>query len=194
MSQLLHFLENNESLDEIARYLDWLSHESRLNEIYHLPSKAQALLYQKGRRVENLQTLIPLSLSPYKQIIFYGINTLKAFRHFQKRLCRTHNADELIGYNYQPMSWMTGPGYFVAVNDINNHKREIFFDYTKNIEKVPEVWPSFHSNRRGLAKLVYGGLKDYLRQVSEHVFISEAVKDEKTVGCFLLCREEFPVK
>lgn len=191
-TQLKILIEKGAPQDEIARYLDWLSHESRLKEIYPLPGSLLEKLYDMAKPGVTLNDLIPSNVPANKQVIFYGLNSLKQFRKFQKRLIKNEGEANLSGYNYQPMSWVTGPGYFTVKEDPTN-PGEAFFDYTSTPTQKLAEWPALKSNDGGIRKMVYGNLKDYMRQVSRDVFIGKATKEGKLVGYFILCRETLPV-
>ncbi|MBX7148936.1 hypothetical protein K1X76_07605 [bacterium] len=190
MSELINFINKKASQDEVSRYCDWLSSESRLSEIYALPAKMQEGLFSIARGNIKLTDMIPASTAPYVPVVFHGINSMPAFRKFQKVLCRTEDSTTLIGYNKQAMEWFTGPGYFIVTENSDRAGNELHFDYNQNIKKWPNGWPAYKDSNKGVSTLVYGKLHDYVRQVSSHIFIGEAMKQGKKVGYFILCREE----
>ena len=53
-------------------------------------------------------------------------------------------------------------------------------------EKVPAGWPSYKPNDAGLSNLVYKGMKDYMRQVSDTTFVGEAYKGGKSQGAYFI--------
>ena len=92
------------------------------------------------------------------------------------------------GFNFQTLSPVTGPGYFVA--QPSPERPEVLIDYTKVPDANPPGWPDVRSNERGLSRFVYGFMVDTLRRVSEHVTIGSAARQGKDLGSwFLLCRE-----
>ena len=59
---------------------------------------------------------------------------------------------------------------------------------------VPAGWPKVRSNTTGFSRFVYGGTRDYLRRVSNHVSVGRPFKgdhpgDELDFS-FVLCRED----
>lgn len=184
MSNLSAILNNQGSLDEIAQYLDRLSHESRLGEVGGLSKEEQGQLYQIAKVEVTLADLIPPEIPESQEVIFYGFNTLPIFSTFQKRMCRGRN--EIIGYNFQSMQWVTGPGYFV----VTDKPQGTVIDYTKPPGEALPHWPRITANDHGMARMVYGGLKDYLRRVSREVFIGHPTKKGASLGqYFILCRK-----
>jgi hypothetical protein len=123
----------------------------------------------------------------------YGRNTLPAFTWFEKRFCRPPDVDParpgaLYGFNFQSLSVLTGPGYFVAHDDPAG--REVLIDYRELPPLHPAGWPEIRGNERGLARLVYGSMVDRLRRVSEHVSIGSATRHGREFGSwFVLARE-----
>ena len=104
-------------------------------------------------------------------------------------MARSSDGKTILGYNHQTLSPITGPGYFM----ISNHTArpgEMQIDYTQLPHEKGADWPKLKSNDKGISKLIYGNLKDYMRRVSSDVFIGEATKNGKRVGFFILCREE----
>lgn len=182
--------------DEIARFLDDLRHEDRVLAVRSCGRKEQSRLYQAVDAFApvRLADLVPPATPPLATVRHYGKNTLPAFTHFEKRFARPQDADperpgELYGFNFQSLSPLTGPGYFVAVED--PERAEVLIDYRRLPPVRPEGWPEIRSNERGVARLVYGFMVDTLRRVSEHVTIGSAARRGRDLGSwFLLCREE----
>src|SRR5262249_50136500 len=95
------------------------------------------------------------------------------------------------GYNHQAMSPFTGPGYFVCVMGDGEHEGEIAIDYTKLPKNKPSTWPNIKGNDGGLASIVYGGMVDYLRKISNNVSIGRAYKHGKAIDAwFTLVRKD----
>jgi hypothetical protein len=106
---------------------------------------------------------------------------------FEKRLCRPRGADtrkpgELWGFNHQTLSFVTGPGYFIAREDPS--RPEILIDYTG---------PGHPRTGRGPAqrgRVRHGHMIDTLRRVSEHVTIGSAARKGRELGSwFVLARQ-----
>lgn len=186
--ELVDLINGGEAISEIGRYLDWLDHDSRLREIRGLTAQEMAKLYGIAQKGVGPEDLLPKDFPSLKPVIFYGKNSLPVFTQFQKRMCRNDHQG-IIGYNHQGMGWATGPGYFV-IKDNSDRAGEVMIDYTETPMAKPDSWPDINSNNSGIARLVYGGMKDYLRRVSRDVFIGLATKKGKEIGqYFLLYRE-----
>jgi hypothetical protein len=183
-------------VERITTALDRMDPESRLVTVLSIEAKEQATLWElmKGREL-GPEHFVPASVDPLKPVIHYGRNTLPAFKFFQKRFCRIEaGREEIGGFNAQPFSWFSGPGYFVAGRSGGeaDAPAEFVIDYTKLPAKVPDGWPAIVPNDKGLNRLVYGGdMKDYMRSVSEHVAIGRPYKHGKPLNSyFVLCRQE----
>jgi hypothetical protein len=179
----------------VAELLDALGHSSRVAATRALGRSEQRALYAavEGFRPLRLSDLVPPARDDFAPVRHFGRNTLPAFTHFEKRFCRPRGADrlkpaELFGYNHQALSALTGPGYFVAVDDPG--RPEVWIDYRRVPPQRPEGWPGIRSNEVGLARFVYGFMVDTLRGVSEHVTIGSAARRGRDIGSwFVLCRE-----
>jgi hypothetical protein len=68
---------------------------------------------------------------------------------------------------------------------------EVQIDYREVPPEAPRGWPAVRSNEQGLGRLVFGGMVDRLRRVSEHVTIGSAARNGRDLGSwFLLTRED----
>jgi hypothetical protein len=179
----------------IASFLDALAPADRIEAIRAVGRSDQRRLYEavKGVGEVRLVDLVSPQRADLETVRHYGRNTLPAFTHFEKRFCRPRGADrqrphELHGFNFQTMSFVTGPGYFVARDAPG--APEVLIDYRSVPTEHPAGWPDIRPNERGLGRLVYGNMIDTLRRVSEHVTVGSAARGGKDLGSwFLLCRE-----
>lgn len=181
----------------IAALFDGLSPDARAGLVRRLGRGEQRALYRKveGYAPVGLADLVPPDRAALEEVRHLGLNTLPAFRVFEKRFCRLPGEDpgspaRLAGYNFQTMAVVTGPGYFVAVED--EQAREVLVDYTQLPETRPTDWPTVRSNERGLARFVYGFMVDRLRRVSEHVTIGSASRKGKDLGSYFALTREDP--
>lgn len=180
---------------EIARFLDALQPSERVDAIRSVGRKEQRALYQAVDRFApvRLVELVGPGTPDGGTVRHYGKNTLPAFSEFEKRFTRPagQNASmptELHGFNFGTMAPITGPGYFVAVEDAD--REEVLVDYRRVPTTHPAGWPDIKPNDKGLSRFVYGFMVDTLRRVSEHVTIGSAARNGKDMGSwFLLCRE-----
>lgn len=175
----------------IAGLLDDLPEGVRTRVVRRLDRRDQQTLYAKveGFAPLELVDLVPSSRSDLEEVRHLGRNSLPAFRIFEKRFCRLPGSapdapDALAGYNFQAMSPMTGPGYFMARDDTKT--REVLVDYHRLPDQKPADWPSIRSNERGLSRFVYGFMVDRLRRVSKHVTIGSAARNGRDLGSYFI--------
>jgi hypothetical protein len=180
---------------EIAGFLDGLPSPERIAAVRSLGRSDQRRLYRAvdGFLPLRLADLVPPASADLETVRHFGRNTLPAFRLFEKRFCRPRGADarkpgELWGFNFQTLSFATGPGYFVAREDPS--RPEVWVDYTEVPKGHPEGWPEVRRNEVGLSRFVYGHMVDTLRRVSEHVTIGSAARKGRELGSwFVLARQ-----
>lgn len=186
----------------LASWLDGLCHDDRVAAVRSLGRARQRALYRAvdGFAEVHLRDLVPPATASRTAVRHFGRNTLPAFTHFEKRFARPEGGDAekpdmLYGYNFQPtrlLGSITGPGYFVAVEDPN--RPEVWVDYNRvppaDAAGLPPDWPAVRRNEVGLSRFVYGFMIDTLRRVSEHVTIGSAARKGRDMGSwFVLCRE-----
>ncbi|HKU42089.1 MAG TPA: hypothetical protein VJR89_28215 [Polyangiales bacterium] len=136
-----------------------------------------------------LADLVPRTTPPYEAVIHYGRNTLPMFTMFEKRFYRMGDGSSVGGANFQTLSPLTGPGYFVARKD--DGVPEVLIDYQCLPKDKPSDFPAIRDNDSGIARLVYGSMVDVVRRVSEHVSIGAASRHgQKLDAYFVLCREQ----
>jgi len=163
---------------EIEAYLDGLSAAARVAEVLGITGSGVKRLYEavKGAPTVSIEEFLPKSHRG--TLIYEGRNSLVAFSRFQKRFTRLESG-EVIGYNHQTMSFVTGPGYFQVreASGEGEHGSEIYFDYTAPAPpRAPEGWPAYAPNESGLSRLVYAHMKDYCRRVARGVVVGKAYK------------------
>jgi hypothetical protein len=175
----------------IAALLDGLAADLRPRVVRRLGPAAQRALYARveGFLPLHLIDLVPARAADLEEVRHLGRNTLPAFRIFEKRFCRPpgqtpEEPESLAGYNFQTMSRVTGPGYFVARDD--GDRGEVLVDYAELPTVRPTAWPEIRSNERGLARFVYGFMVDRLRRVSEHVTIGCAARNGRELGSYFV--------
>ncbi|HEY8073927.1 MAG TPA: hypothetical protein VIF62_07455 [Labilithrix sp.] len=187
-------LEPKIDLERLAEVLDGLGHEGRVHATRTWHKKRQSAIFEacKGRTLD-LDFLVPPSIGELVEVIHDGKNTLPMFTHFQKRFVRLPAGEEhkVGGYNEQSLSVFSGPGFFVCKNGDGEHEGEIAIDYTHVPKHKPDSWPGIRDNEGGLAGVVYGGMVDYLRRVSNNVSIGHAWKNGKPIDAwFTLVRKD----
>jgi len=187
--------ENTIKMVDVSRFLDGLAPQERIEAIRAIGAKQQRMLYAAadGFAAVRLVDLVPADVADLSAVRHYGKNSLPVFTHFEKRFSRAPGLDpnvpgELMGFNFQTMSPVTGPGYYVAREDEN--RREVLVDYSRLPDSHPDGWPEIKPNDRGFSRFVYGFMIDTLRRVSQHVTIGSASRRGKDTGnWFVLCRE-----
>ena len=170
-------ISSRASYQEISSYLDGLSAAARVKEVLSITGSGVGRLYAA---VIDAPTVTPEEFLPPSTkgtLIYEGRNSLVAFSRFQKRFLRLESG-VIVGYNHQSMSFVTGPGYFVvkAANGEGEHGKELFFDYTVPPPETPAGWPAFKANDRGLSKLVYSDMIDFVRRVATGIVVGKAYR------------------
>lgn len=189
MGIFMDLIDQGGLAEDMDHFLNNLSHQSRLNEIRSLNARQLKRLFELAPTGAVMEDLVAKETKPHEPIIFYGKNSLPSFSIFQKRMCRSQDGTHLLGYNHQTMQWVTGPGYF-EVHDKTDRKGQIMIDYTYKPQEQVMGWPPIKPNESGISRFVYANMKDYLKRVSEHVFIGSAAKKGKDIGqYFVLSRE-----
>lgn len=175
----------------LSKFLDELDENTRTRSVRGLGRRDQQTLYSKveGFAPLGLVDLVPPARADLEEVRHFGRNSLPAFKIFEKRFCRLpgNRADApeaLAGYNFQTMSPVTGPGYFVARDDTKT--REVLVDYHLLPDQKPSDWPPIRSNERGLSRFVYGFMIDRLRRVSKHVTIGSAARNGRDLGSYFV--------
>ncbi|MFH2008428.1 MAG: hypothetical protein ABI333_17715 [bacterium] len=187
-------------IDEIGAFLDGMGHAERLRAVRRLSGAEMASLYHRARRAEPItrEHFVPEDRPELAEVIHHGLNSLPAFRKFQKRFCRStddQGRSAIFGYNEGPTRLLIGPGYFVTnpTAGVPHWERRgaLVIDYHLVPDgPVATGWPRVVPNFQGLQKLVFHRTRDFMRQVSSHVSIGAAYKDERPMGAyFVLCRE-----
>jgi len=175
----------------VAKFLDDLDHPVRLAAVRSLGPKHMKNLYAAagGFCKVTINDVVPKSRGAGTQVRHYGKNSLPAFTIFEKRFLRPEkDAQELWGYNFQTMSPLTGPGYFIARD--NKDRGEVDIDYNHVPPESPPGWPQIVENTKGLSRLVYAYMIDRLRGITKQVSIGRAWKNDKIQNAwFILCRE-----
>jgi hypothetical protein len=190
-----------ESISTIRDYLDVLSHDERLKECMKLGKKYQRRLFELAGDSEpiTLDFFVPPSVPDDTEVVHHGRNTLPVFRRFQKPMLRPSNADSVLyGYNEGITKSLIGPGCFQAHSTSGNPEWEErgavvvnYFEVPPEDAAMPDHWPKVKPNEKGLQKFVYGGTRDFMRKVSQHVSIGEAFKGEESINSwFVLVRED----
>ncbi len=175
-------------MEELEALLDAMSHDERLALTRAFSPKIQKNLFAaaQGRSV-SIEQIVPTT-DLRKEVIHEGMNTMPLFRIFQKRFARPEKKEnrEAVGFNYAPLKSVTGPGYFVGAED--KLSGEFVIDYTQLPTEKVDSWPKILSNNSKLGFLVWGGMKDRLRRLSDHVTIGRAYKKKPMNAYFVLCR------
>jgi hypothetical protein len=174
---------------ELARVLDDVADDVRLKSLYELGRREMARLFEAALDNDplTLDHFVPPGTPNCAEVIHDGKNSLALFRQFRKKFCRPGAEQELWGYNDQPLHAVTGPGYFVAVED----KKEVIFNYGRLPQgRVPEGWPPVTPNDQGFSRFIYGESEDIVRRVSSLVSIGRVYRHKRPRDVwFMLVRE-----
>ena len=182
----------------LGELLDRLAEPERVAAAHSLGKGAQRALWRmvEGFRPVTLLDVVPSSAAAMQPVRHFGRNSMPMLTRFEKVFFRPVGQDasapsELGGVNVHVTRPLSGPGYFVTVED--RARGEVRIDYTRVPTAVPDGWPKITTNERALPWLFYGDMVDTLRRVSEHVTIGSAVKSGRDIGAyFVLCRQELP--
>jgi hypothetical protein len=176
------------SRERIASYMEALSPAERVAQTQSLHGKEVAKLYTAcaDGGTPTFEDIVPTSLGEDTTVIFEGRNSLPMFTGFQKRFARM--GKDIVGYNHQTMSFITGPGIFLvreahAGSDVPG---ELYFDYTGVPNRIPTGFPAFKRNDSGFSNLVYANMKDYMRTVCTGVMVGAAYKSGKAENAFFV--------
>ncbi|MEO7094453.1 MAG: hypothetical protein ABI175_14455 [Polyangiales bacterium] len=187
-------------VDAIGHYLDGLDGDARWREVGALGRSRQRTLWEKAAHAPPIDFAHFVGDAPVRQeVIHDGVNTLPvlpAIRRFQKRFSRPAigATERLFGYNEGPTRRLIGPGYFVAIPTASrpawSARGAVVVDYYQVPDgEVPKGWPRVRDNHWRLQRFVYGGTRDFMRRVSDHVSIGAAYKGESPLDhYFMLCR------
>jgi hypothetical protein len=192
--ELKNLIEVHLDLPRLGKDLDELGHPARLWAVHQWARTVQATLWEaaKGFRPVTLDDYVPSGTEPLVEVIHHGRNTLPAYNHFQKRFAKPADQsarDTLVGFNYQSLSGLTGPGYYVA--HPSSEAGEVDIDYTMLPKERPETWPPIVPNSVRLGRLVYDGMVDVMRGISSHVSIGRARKKTHWLDTwFVLVRQD----
>jgi hypothetical protein len=176
---------------KVEAFLDSLVGGDRVLAVRALGPRTLRALWDlaEGYAEMTLADLVPRTTPPYEPVIHFGRNSLPMFTLFEKRFYRMGDGSSVGGANFQTLSPLTGPGYFVARKD--DGRPEVLIDYRCMPKDKPPEFPEIRGNESGIARLVYGSMVDAVRRVSEHVSIGAAYRNEEPVGAFfVLCREQ----
>lgn len=175
--------------DALEEALDRATHHERVDASRQFSKRIQKRLWQQSKgRAPSIDQFVPHTES-YRPIHHWGKNTVFPFvDHFQKRFARVPGRDDLLyGYNESWYRFAVSPGYYVAYMD--EDAGELVVDYTRLPEGRPDEWPTILPNWFGLGPLIFLGMKDRMRRVSEHVTIGRAFKQKPMNQWFVLVRE-----
>ena len=175
----------------IRDFLDGLSETDRIAATRGLTRGYQIKLWKlvDGFGELVLEDFVPKGKPVFEPVRHYGRNTMPAFILFEKRFYRYGDGSQMAGANFQHISPITGPGYFIVSED--KAKREVLVDYRTVPSEAPPGWPKIVSNEKGISQFIYGFMVDRMRRVSEHVTIGRANRHGKDFGAwFMLCRQE----
>jgi hypothetical protein len=192
--QLQNLIEVHLDVPRLAKDLDELGHPGRVWAVRQWTRANMATLWEavKGVRPVTLDDFVPASVPPHVEVIHHGKNSLPAATLFEKRFARPKDPEAremLLGFNFQTLSSLTGPGYYVA--HPSAEAGEVDIDYTMTPKEKPPNWPDILPNSSRFGRFVYYGMVDVMRGISSHVSIGRARKRDGWLDAwFLLVRED----
>jgi hypothetical protein len=192
MTTLRELLKNKTpDMNGISEHLNNLSVLEQITQVRMLSAGQVRKMYTLAEQNApcTMDDIVPVEVSSGVEVRHKGINSLPVSRLFEKRFTRNPQKDnQFWGYNQQPLMWLTGPGFFT----VNAPAREqLFIDYRSIPEEAFDPWPAMQPNEKGISKLVYAGMQDYMRKVSNRVTVGDAWKNGKKMNqYFMLVRLE----
>jgi hypothetical protein len=192
--ELKNLIETHLDLPRLTKDLDELGTSGRVWATRQWTKANMATLWEatKGYRPVTLDDFVPSSIGPLVEVIHHGKNSLPTATIFQKRFCRPKDPEakeQLIGFNFQSLSALTGPGYYVS--HPSTESGEVDIDYTMQPKEKPDAWPEIIPNSARFGRFVYYGTVDVMRGISTHVSIGRARrKDGWMDNWFILVRED----
>jgi hypothetical protein len=174
------------TLADVQSHLASLAPEERVKQATSIDMKRQGRLWAlaEGGRSVGFEELVPASTPDLEPVPFQGQNSQPLFRNFRKVFYRLPDG-RIGGRNEGVLAPVIGDGYYV----VERGDIETYVDYTQVPNKAPSGWPRPRRNDRGVSILVFGFMKDYLRRVTEGVFIGHALKPVVgSQGYFVLAR------
>tara|TARA_B100000925_G_C21936369_1_gene442551 strand:+ start:287 stop:892 length:606 start_codon:yes stop_codon:yes gene_type:complete len=172
--------------DNIAMHLNNLSLEQQIKQVRMLTPGLVKKMYDIAEQNApcTMNDIVPNDIGAGVEVRHKGINSLPISRLFEKRFTRNpKQSDQFWGYNQQSLMWLTGPGFFT----VNSPEQEqLFIDYRSIPENQFDKWPEMKPNEKGISKLVYAGMQDYMRKVSDRVTVGDAWKNGKKMNQFFM--------
>ncbi|MCC6619730.1 MAG: hypothetical protein IT385_00655 [Deltaproteobacteria bacterium] len=184
------------NLDELTQTLPAMPEPERIRVVRALRKRDMARLWEQcAGRETSAEDFVPASVPVGVEVIHWGKNSLPVFSDFQKRFTRAVGRDGVVyGYNhtwYGNLAWTTlGPGYFTGHHD--PALAAFGLDYylvPPDDAALPASWPRRVPNERGLQRLIYARMVDYMRKVADGVTIGRAWRQGRiTDNYFVLAR------
>ncbi|MFO0665690.1 MAG: hypothetical protein U0174_17165 [Polyangiaceae bacterium] len=186
------FIEPTLDLKRLAKVLDELGHEGRLQVVRRWNKHTQERIFAalSGFRPLSMEDFVPSSKGVLEEVIHDGHNSLPLFNAFQKRFARTEDGT-IVGYNEGSMRGVAGAGYFTV--KASESPGEVAIDYRELPKERVATWPAILPNSSRLGFLVFEGMVDNMRGLSEHVSVGRAWKKGKDMDAyFVLVRDDRP--
>lgn len=174
--------------EEVQKHLSALPGDERVRQATTLDRKHQKTLWELSDKTAKitLEEVVPPSRKALDPLPFEGQNNQPIYRMFKKVFYRTSDG-KIAGYNESDAAWFAGPGYYILTTNATG----TFVDYTQLPKEKPAGWPEIKDNTDGISRFIYGNMHDYLRRVSNLIFIGRAYRHGKESGnYFILARPE----
>ena len=178
-------------IEKLNETLNKGDHQARMEWLGQVNKNDMINLFEIAKDNLEPEYFVDIKESQLKEKIHFGKNSLPMFNNFQKRFAFSNGGSktEILGYNHQSMSWITGPGYFNVLSS-EDGLSSCVIDYNHIPETTCDSWPSIKDNDGFPRNLVYGGMQDYMKKISDHVSIGRAViKGKITNNYFILIKE-----
>lgn len=194
--ELRNLIETHLDLPRLAKDLDEVGHFARVWSIMQWSREDQASLFEaaKGFRPVTLDDFVPPSTAPRAEVVHRGKNSLPVASRFDKHFFRSSGdgmKDVLIGRNFQALSPLSGPGFYVARPGAESG--EIDLDYATTPGETLDSWGKVRNNASGISRFIYFGVVDVMRGISSNVTIGRVKKSGHYIdNWFVLVRDDRP--
>jgi hypothetical protein len=191
--ELRNLIEVHLDLARLAKDLDEVGHFARLWSVTRWSREDQAKVFEaaQGFRPLTFDDFVPASAPPHVEVTHLGKNSLPTATRFEKHFIKPSQPDTgdvLIGRNFQFLSPLSGPGFYVAHL---SEAGEVNFDYAETPKESLASWGTVRPNDVGISTFIYKDVVDVMRGVSSHVTIGRVKRRGQFLdNWFVLLRED----
>jgi hypothetical protein len=192
--ELRNLIDVHLDLARLSKYLDEVGPFARLWSVSQWSREDQAKVFEaaKGFRAVTLEDFVPAGAPPHVEVTHQGKNSLPTATRFEKHFFKPSQSDAgdvLIGRNFQLLSPLSGPGFYVARP--SQEAGEVDFDYMATPKETLPGWGEVRPNEGVISQFVYKDMVDVMRGLSSHVTIGRIRRKGQFIdNWFVLVRED----